>query len=52
MVCVTGAPCVERAESYKALTRARATMGALYGFIVDPVRGKVIDETGDVFFLG
>lgn len=49
--CVTGAPYVERVEPHKALIRARATMGSLYGYIVDPVRGIVIDESGDVFFL-
>ena len=49
--CATGAPYVQRFESYKALVRAISSMGPTYGYIIDPVNNTVIDDTGDVFKL-
>ena len=49
--CATGAPTVERYESWKALIRAYTATGERLSFMVDPINGQVFDEAGDVFTL-
>ena len=50
-LCATGAPYVQRFESYKALVRAVSTMGPTYGYIIDPINNTVTDDIGNVFRL-
>lgn len=49
--CATGAPNVERWESWKALIRAYTATGERLSFFVDPINGTVTDEASDVFRL-
>lgn len=49
--CATGAPNVERWESWKALIRAFTATGERLSFFVDPINGTVTDEASDVFRL-
>lgn len=49
--CATGAPHVERYESWKAIVRAFTATGERISFLIDPVHGQIIDETGDAFSL-
>lgn len=49
--CATGAPNVERYESWKALIRAFTATGERLSFLIDPIHGEVTDEAGDVFRL-
>lgn len=49
--CATGAPNVERFESWKALVRAFTATGQRLSFLIDPIHGTVTDEAGDVFKL-
>lgn len=49
--CATGAPHVERWESWKALIQAYTATGERLSFFVDPINGTVTDETSDVFRL-
>ena len=49
--CATGAPIVERWESWKALIRAYTATGERLSFFVDPINGTVTDEASDVFRL-
>ena len=49
--CATGAPHVERYESWKAIVRAFTATGEKISFLIDPVHGQIIDETGDAFSL-
>ena len=50
-MCVTGAPTVERFESWKALIRAYTPTGQRFSYLIDPVNGQVTDDTGDIFTL-
>lgn len=49
--CATGAPNVERWESWKALIQAYTATGERLSFFVDPINGTVTDEASDVFRL-
>lgn len=49
--CATGAPNVERYESWKAMIRAYTPTGQKLSLFVDPIHGQVIDESGDVYNL-
>lgn len=49
--CATGAPNVERWESWKALIRAYTATGERLSFFVDPINETVTDEASDVFRL-
>ena len=49
--CATGAPSVERFESWKALVRAFTATGQRLSFLIDPIHGQITDEAGDVFSL-
>lgn len=49
--CVTGAPNVERCESWKALIRAYTPTGQKLSLLIDPIHGQVVDESGDVYAL-
>ena len=49
--CATGAPKVERFESWKALIRAYTATGQRLSFLINPIHGQVTDEAGDVFSL-
>lgn len=49
--CATGAPNVERFESWKALLRAYTPTGQRVSLMVDPVHGQVTDGAGDVYNL-
>lgn len=49
--CATGAPNVERWESWKALIRAYTATGERLSFFVNPINGTVTDEASDVFRL-
>ena len=49
--CATGAPNVERWESWKALIRAYTATGERLSFFVVPINGTVTDEASDVFSL-
>ena len=49
--CATGAPNVERWESWKALIRAYTATGERLSFFVDPINGTVTDEASDDFRL-
>lgn len=48
--CVTGAPVVEKFESYKALVRAYTPYGTRISFIVDPYNNCIIDSENDVYY--
>ncbi len=51
-MCATGAPVVERWESWKALIRAYSIAnGAWFSLLVDPVNGSITDEAYDVYRL-
>lgn len=50
-MCVTGAPKVEKFESWKALIRAYTPTGQRFSYLIDPVNGQVTDDTGDIFTL-
>ena len=51
-MCATGAPIVERWESWKALIRAYSiATGAWFSILVDPINGSITDEAYDVYRL-
>ncbi len=50
-ICVTGAPHVERFETWKALIRAFTPTGQILSFLIDPVHSLIIDEEGVEYHL-
>lgn len=50
-MCVTGAPHVERFETWKALIRAYTPTGQRLSFLIDPVHSLIIDEEGVEYHL-
>ena len=50
--CLTGAPIVERFETYKAIVRASVVGGGgTFRVMVDPTNNRLLDQDGTIYYL-